>query len=161
MRRLLLCLALAAVTALPARAALGESLSDLTKRFGRPEQQVQRQKNVEIWSIETLQSERLIYTVTFNDRGRSVAEGLKPYRQAVLTADYARSFVEQQLAMHQDQATTRTPKPGEKYTFAGQAFTCAANEAVWVDEANDFLVVWARGQPSLVMAVRSEMLRKH
>lgn len=161
MRRLLLCLALAALAALPARAALGESLSDLTKRFGRPEQQVQRQKNVEIWSIETPQSERLIYTVTFNAQGRSIAEGLKPYRQAVLMEAFVRSFVEQQLAMHPDHATTRTPKPGEKYVFAGQEFTCAAHEAVWVDNANDFLVVWARGNAPMVMAVRAEMFRKN
>jgi hypothetical protein len=160
MSRLLPCLFLAAAfAAAPARAALGETLSDLQKRFGRPEPQLQRQKGVELWSIETPQGERLIYTVTFNDKGRSIAEGLKPVRHAVLTENYVHGFVSSQLAMHPDATATRALQPGEKYTFADQTFTCGADERVWVDEPSDFLIVWAKGPAAMVMAVRAEVLR--
>ncbi len=150
----------AAVSTSPARAALGETLGDLQKRFGRPDPQLNQHapKNVAHWSIETMQSERLIYTVTFNPKGRSIAEGLKPVRRAILTDDLAQQFVDTQLALHAKAATTRQPQPGEKFTFAKQEFTCAANEAVWVDEASDFMIVWVRDPKGHVLAVRAEML---
>lgn len=151
------------LAAAPGRAALGETASEIQRRFGRPDPLLQQglQRNVILWSIETPQSERLVYTVTFNGKGRSMAEGLKPVRRAVLTDDYAQNFIDSQLALHPQatDTTTRQPKPGEKYTFAGQEFTCAANEAVWVDPANDFLIVWVRDPKGHVLAVRSEMLR--
>ncbi len=153
------CLLLAAAPA--AHAALGETLADLRKRFGPPDpQQPYAPKNVAHWSIETEQSERLIYTVTFNAKGLSIAEGLKPMGRAVLVDPLAQSFVDSQFAMHRDAASTRTPKPGEKYRFAGQEFVCAPNEAVWVDETHDFMIIWAKDPKGkgLVMAVRAEML---
>jgi hypothetical protein len=142
------------------QAALGEKLSDLQRRFGRPDPMLQQQKNVTVWAIETAQSERLIYTVTFNAKGFSIAEGLKPAGRAILAEQIAQSFVDSQFAMHRDAASTRMPKPGEKYRFAGQEFVCAANEAVWVDETHDFMVVWVKDPKGkgLVMAVRAEML---
>ena len=162
MSRRLVCLFLlaAAASAGPARAALGETLGDLQKRFGRPDPQLNQHapKNVAHWSIETMQSERLIYTVTFNAKGRSIAEGLKPVRRAVLTDEFAEQFVQSQLAIHGNTAALRQPKPGEKFTFAKQEFTCAANEAIWVDEASDFMIVWVRGPKGHVLAVRAEML---
>lgn len=144
----------------PVRAALGETLGDLQKRFGRPDPQLNARtaKNVAHWSIETMQSERLVYTVTFNARGRSIAEGLKPVRRAVLTDELAERFVQSQLAIHRSAATPRQPQPGEKFTFAKQEFTCAANERIWVDEAGDFMIVWVRGPKGHVLAVRAEML---
>ena len=157
---ILTCLLLAAAPA--AHAALGETLADLQKRFGRPDPMLQHssQKNVTVWAIETPQSERLIYTVTFNAKGFSIAEGLKPAGRAILAEPIAQSFVDSQFALHRDAASTRMPKPGEKYRFAGQEFVCAANEAVWVDETHDFMVVWAKDPKGkgLVMAVRAEML---
>ncbi len=157
---LLTCLLLAAAPA--AHAALGETLSDLQKRFGRPDPMLQNsaQKNVTVWAIETAQSERLIYTVTFNAKGFSIAEGLKPAGRAILVDPIAQSFVDSQFALHRDAVSTRMPKPGEKYQFAGQEFVCAANEAVWVDETHDFMVIWLKDPKGkgLVMAVRAEML---
>lgn len=157
----LTCLLLAASPS--ARAALGETEGEIARRFGRPDPLLQQgsQKHVTLWAIETPQSERLIYTVTFNPKGRSMGEGLKPVRRAVLTDDYAQSFVDSQLAMHPTATpeSTREPKPGEKYIFAGQEFACGADEKVWVDETNDFLVVWLQGPKGHVLAVRAEMLR--
>jgi hypothetical protein len=158
-RRLPILLACLLLSAVSARAALGETLADLRKRFGPPDpQQPYAPKNVAHWSIETEQSERLIYTVTFNAKGFSIAEGLKPMGRAVLVEPIAQSFVDSQFALHREANTTRQPKPGEKYRFAGQEFVCAANEAVWVDETNDFMIVWVKGKQALVMAVRAEML---
>ena len=154
-RLLLLALPLLAV---PARAGLGETLDDLKKRFGPPERQEHAQKNVELWFIETEMSHRLAYTVTFDARGRSIAEGLKPVRRAVMTAGHAQNFIDSQLAMHPGSATTRAVKPGEKYTFASQVFTCAEHEVVLVDVTQDFMIVWNKGSQPLVMAVRAEML---
>jgi hypothetical protein len=154
------CLVLAASPA--AHAALGETESEIARRFGRPDPLLQQgsQRNVTLWAIETPQSERLVYTVTFNAKGHSMGEGLKPVRRAVLTNDYAQSFVDSQLAMHPTATpeSTLQPKPGEKYTFAGQEFACAANEKVWVDAAHDFLIVWVQGPKGHVLAVRAEML---
>jgi hypothetical protein len=145
-----------------ARAALGETEGEIARRFGRPDPLLQQgsQKNVTLWAIETPQSERLAYTVTFNAKGRSMGEGLKPVRRAVLTNDYAQSFVDSQLAMHPTATpeSTRQPKPGEKYTFASQEFACGADEKVWVDITHDFLIVWVQGPKGHVLAVRAEML---
>ena len=161
--RLLPALTCLLLTAAPAaHAALGETQPEIQKRFGRPDPWLQQgsQKHVVLWAIETPQSERLVYTVTFNPKGHSMAEGLKPVRRAILTTAFAQQFVDSQLAVHPG-ATARTPQPGEKYTFAGQEFVCGANEAVWVDEAADFLIVWVKDPKGKghVLAVRSEMLR--
>ncbi len=160
-RRLPILFACLLSSAVAGRAALGETLAELRQRFGPPEPlQPYAQKNVSHWSIETEQSERLIYTVTFNAKGLSIAEGLKPVGRAVLVEPIAQSFVDSQFALHRGATSTRMPKPGEKYRFAGQEFVCAANEAVWVDETHDFMIVWAKDPKGkgLVMAVRAEML---
>ena len=161
-RFLTLLLLAAGMATIPARAVLGETASDLQKRFGRPDPTLQQglHKQVIIWAIETPQGERLIYTVTFNSKGISIAEGIKPGRRAVLTDALAQNFVENQLAVRRDETTTQQPRPGEKYKFAGQEFTRAANEEVWVDEASDFMIVRVKGKEPLVMAVRAEMLRR-
>lgn len=151
-------LALAWVAPAPAWAVLGETRDALQKRFGRPDPQVRPQKNVTMWSIETDASERLLYTVTFDEQGRSIGEGLKPVRSARLAEKVARAFIDSQLAPYAGAESMRVVKPGEKYVFAGQEFTCAANEEVWVDVANDVMVVWLRGRESYVMAVRAAML---
>ncbi len=145
----------------PLHAALGETASEIEKRFGRPDPQLQQgaHKNVVVWAIETPQSERLIYTVTFDRRGRSIAEGLKPGRRAILDEEIAKNFVANQLAVRKDDKTTRLPRPGEKYTFAGELFTRAPNEEVWVDEGNDLMVIRATGREPFVLAVRADFLR--
>lgn len=149
---------LALAAALPARAVLGEDLDTLTKRFGKQDPQVRPQKHVAMWSLESDDSERLVYTVTFDDKGRSIGEGIKPVKMIPLPRDAAEAFIATQLAPYAGAASTRSVKPGEKYRFAGQDFTCAGNEVVYVDEANDFMIVWAKGKPGMVMAVRAAML---
>jgi hypothetical protein len=161
-RFLTLLLLATGLAAVPARAVLGETASELQKRFGRPDPTLQQglHRNVIIWAIETAQGERLIYTVTFNSKGLSISEGIKPGRRAILNEKLAQNFVDNQLAVRSDATTTHQPRPGEKYKFGGQEFTRAANEEVWVDEASDFLVVWVKGKEPLVMAVRAEMLTR-
>lgn len=160
LRPFLLLAALAATV--PARAVLGEAQADIVKRFGRPDPNLQQgaAKNVIVWAIETRTDDRIAYTVTFNARGQSIAEGLKPIRRAVLTERLAQDFVDDQLSIRKDEAGTRQPKPGERYTFAKQEFTCGPNEAVWVDEAADLMILWIKGPQPLVMGVRAEMLQK-
>lgn len=147
------------VVATPAWAVLGENLDTLTKRFGKQDPQVRPQKNVAMWSLESDDSERLLYTVTFDSKGRSIAEGLKPVKMVPLPRDIAETFIATQLAAYAGAATTKAPKPGEMYRFAGQDFTCAPNEKVLVDEVNDFMVVWVQAKPGMVLAVRAAMLR--
>jgi len=151
-------LALACVAPGPAWAVLGETRDALQKRFGRPDPQLRPQKNVTMWSIETDASERLLYTVTFDEQGRSIGEGLKPVRNARLVEKVARAFIDSQLAPYAGSETMRTVKPGEKYVFAGQEFTCGKNEEVMLDPANDIMIVWLRGRESYVLAVRAAML---
>lgn len=143
----------------PVYGVLGENLDSLRKRFGPPAPELQRRKNVATWFIETEESERLMYTVTFDGAGRSVAEGLRPVGRAILKERMARKFIDSQLEPHLGAKTTRAAKPGEKYTFAGREHVCAANEAVIVDEANDFLIVAISGPLPSLLAVRSEMIR--
>lgn len=152
-------LALSLVAASPAWAVLGETLDTLTKRFGKQDPQLRPQKNVAMWSLESDDSERLVYTVTFDSKGQSIAEGLKPVKTIPLPRDVAEAFIATQLAAYAGAATTKAPKPGEAYRFAGQDFTCAPNEKVLVDEANDFMVVWVQAKPGMVLAVRAAMLR--
>jgi hypothetical protein len=155
----LICLFLILATATPGWAILGENLDTLTKRFGKQDPQLRPQKHVAIWSLESDDSERLVYTVTFDKKGRSIAEGIKPAKVAPLPKDIAETFIASQLASYAGAATTRAIKPGEKYQFAGQEFTCAAEEKVVVDEVNDFMIVWVQSKPGMVMAVRAAMLR--
>lgn len=157
-RSILFLFAMSALLPVPARAILGESLDSLQKRFGKQDQQIRPQKNVAMWSLESDDSERLVYTVTFDAKGHSMAEGLKPVKAIPLPRDAAEAFVASQLAPYHGAASTRAVKPGEKYTFAKQEFTCAANEKVFVDEVNDFMIVWVQGKPGMVMAVRAAMV---
>lgn len=155
----LICLILSLAAASPAWAILGENLDTLTKRFGKQDPQLRPQKNVAMWSLETDDSERLVYTVTFDSKGRSIAEGIKPAKTMPLPKDVAETFIASQLAAYAGAETTKSFKPGEKYRFAGEEFTCAPGEQVLVDEVNDFMVVWVQGKPGMVMAVRAAMLR--
>ena len=154
--RSLLAVLLLGLTAATAQARLGETLSQLKTQFGSPESQ--SRKNVAVWFFE-IQDGRMIYTVTFNAKGLSIAEGLKPVKSALFTADIAQNFIDAQVGPYRNSKTLRTLGPGEKYTFAGQALTCGAQENVIVDEANDFLIIWTRTGLLAVMAVRREMMR--
>lgn len=157
-RRTFSVLLLLALSLTPtAHARLGEKAVDLRSRFGRPESQPQ--KNVLVWLIEEAGG-ALIYTVTLDEQGRSMAEGLKPFRQAKLTEPVAQNFITEQLAALPAGHAAREVKAGESYAFAGEKFTCGANERVVVDDANGVLVVWTLAPSPNVLAVTREMVQR-
>jgi len=157
-RRLSLGLLLSALALVPsAQARLGEKAADLRARFGKPE--TQPQKNISVWLIEE-SAGALVYTVTFNEQGVSIAEGLKPFRQAKLTEQTAQNFIAEQLATLPSGHAAREVKVGENYTFAGEKFTCSANERVVVDGQNGLLVVWTLAPSPNVLAVTRELVQR-
>lgn len=138
-------------------ATLGETLDQLKAHMGKPEPQTR--KDAAVWFYEVTDG-RLLYTVTFDAQGRSIAEGLKPLRSAIFTKEIAEDFINAQLAATRGSKTVHSYKPGEKYTFGGQQFTCAKDEYVTVDDANDVAIIWNRGRAPSVVAFRKEMLGK-
>lgn len=157
MKRLLVLALLAGLAAVTGRAALGETLEQMKAHLGKPEPQVR--KEAVVWFYE-VQDGRLVYTVTFNEQGRSIAEGIKPLRQAIFASEIAQDFINAQLATTKDSKTVHAYGPGEKYTFGGQPFTCGKDEYATVDEANDLAIVWNRSRAPSVIAFRREMLGK-
>lgn len=158
-RRILvwLCLGLVCTAATRAQARLGETAAELRQRFGKPESQPQ--KNILVWLIEE-SAGALLYTVTLNEQDVSIAEGLKPFRQARMTDQTARNFISEQLSVLHDTSTARAIKAGEGYTFGGEKLTCGENEQVLVDEAHGLLVVWTQRPSPAVLAVTPEMMRR-
>jgi hypothetical protein len=152
-----LAFTLAFAAAPSAHARLGESGADLRKRFGRPESQPS--KDVLVWLIEE-PSGALLYTVTLDEGGRSIAEGLKPFRQAPFSEQSARNFIKEQLSVLADIRTARAVKAGESYVFGGETLVCGENEQVIVDDANNLLVIWATRPAPSVLAATHEMLRR-
>lgn len=151
-----LLLLVVALTAVPAHAVLGETLEQLKAHMGKPEPQTR--KDAAVWFFE-VEDGRLVYTVTFNDKGLSIAEGLKPLKRAIFTSKAAQDFIDAQLTLAKDSKTLRNFKPGEAYTFGGKPFTCGPQEYVTVDEANDLAIVWNRTRLPTVIAFRSEMVK--
>jgi hypothetical protein len=155
--RLLLLLLLAAAAAAPASALLGETLSDLKKRFGPPEVQMEVRKDNAYWLFEG-DDGQLMYSVTFNAKGHSMAEGLKPLKRARFGKTRVMEFIDSELIPAQGSPTLRVMKTGETFHFAGQTMTCGASEYVAVDERLGILVVWNQtGVPS-VLVLSPEML---
>jgi hypothetical protein len=148
----LACVALAPVNSL---ARLGDSAATLKKRFGRPE--AQPAKNQLVWLIEE-PAGALIYNVTLNERGVSIAEGLKPYRAGGLSESSARNFIADQISVLTDPTTARRVKAGESYQFGGETLTCGANEHIVVDDRHNLLVVWTKGSGGHVLAASHEFL---
>lgn len=149
--------AAAFVAAPPAHARLGEKAAELRQRFGKPE--AQPQKNVLVWLIEE-SAGALLYTVTFDEKDLSIAEGLKPFRQAKMAESTARNFIAEQLGALPSDHKARALKPGEAYTFAGDKLTCGTNERVVVDDANGMLIVWTVAPAPSVLAVTRAMLER-
>jgi hypothetical protein len=145
----------ATFTAGPAHARLGETVSDLKKRFGRPE--LESRGNNVFWLFEG-DDGQLLYTVTLNAAGRSIAEGLKPHKRARFHETDAHVFISSQLEPWENSKTLRTLKPGERYHFAGQNFVCEPNESVMVDEPNGVLLVWNKSVNPSVMVIAPELL---
>ncbi len=156
LRPLLCLLLLAGLAATTAHARVGESISDIRKRYGRP--QGTPEKNVTFWMFEN-DFGAMHYTVTTNDKGISIAEGLKPYRRTRFTPQDAETFIRMQFASLPED-DRRTVAPGEAYRFGGQDFVCGAQEHVVVDETADILLIWSKSDPGSVLAVSSEMLAR-
>ncbi|MBI2518149.1 MAG: hypothetical protein HYV95_14690 [Opitutae bacterium] len=156
MNRALVLVALACLAATSAEARLGETLEKLKERYGKP--QTQLKKESATWFFDTDDEKQLVFTATFNDKGLVIAEGLKPVRYARLTRESVQAFIDLQVQPFAGSKTLRSMKPGEQYTFAGKAYTCAATELVIVDDANGILIVWNNGADPFVLAVTPQML---
>jgi hypothetical protein len=147
------------LTFCPARARLGDTLDQLKARYGKPEQQQQPRKDLAIWLFE-VEDGQVMYNVTFDASGHSIAEGLRPVKRANFTKNIAEDFIQGQIAPYRGSKTMHTFKTGDKYQFAGQIFTCGDGEIAVVDDANGIMIIWAqKGVPS-VMAVTTSMVRR-
>ena len=158
MKRSLIIVLLACLISVPIRATLGETVSQISKRYGKPEPQAGNKKNAATWVVEG-EDGQMVYTATFDAKGRSIGEGMKPVRYAKFTDETVRTFIEMQLAPYRDSKTVRTAKPGEKYSFGGKVYTAGPEENVIVDDANDLLIVWTRGAVPSVMAVSHVLMQ--
>jgi hypothetical protein len=146
-----------AAFALPAHARIGDKAAELRKRLGKPE--AQPQKNVLVWLVEE-PAGALLYTVTFDEKDVSIAEGLKPFRQAKMTDQTARAFIAEQLAALPAGHRARELKSGEAYTFAGEKLTCGANERIVIEAEHGLLIVWNVAPLPSVLAVTREMVER-
>ena len=154
--RLLITSLLSALAVSAGLARIGDPVAKFTERFGKgPERE--SPKGMAVWFIESIDGP-LVYTVTLNAKGVSIAEGIKPLKRAILTAKIAQDFMEEQLSLLKDSKTARVVKTGEKYEFARQPFVCAEGEYVVLDEARGLLLVWVRNGIPSVMAVTPEVL---
>jgi len=154
---MLTCAVAAWTLGAPLHARVGEKAAELRQRLGKPE--AQPQKNILVWLVEE-SAGALLYTVTFDEKDVSIAEGLKPFRQAKLTDQAARAFIAEQLSALPSDHKARELKTGEAYTFAGEKFTCGANERVVVDAENGLLVIWTVAPAPSVLAVTREMVER-
>ena len=157
--RLLLLVFLAAVSAQPASALLGETLPEIKKRLGPPAPQMEKSKESAYWLFEG-DDGQLMYSVTFNDKGKSIAEGLKPLKRARFNRTRVMEFIDAELILVRDSPTKRVVKPGEAYKFAGKEFVCAETEYVVVDDQRDTLLMWTQSGVPTVLVLTAEMLHR-
>lgn len=134
----------------PVSARLGDTLADISKHRGKPAGKPDKSKA--LWLFEG-DDGQLAYAVKFDDKGRSIAETLKPgdlgHR---LHREFVLDFIKAQREVLGDSKTVRELAVGEKYTFAGQQLVVAANEYVVLDEPRGFLLVWVGGSlPSVTV----------
>ena len=155
--RLSALLLLTALLAAPASARLGESLAEISQRFGKPLSQTA--KDNASWLFEVVDG-AVLYSVTFDPEGRSIAEGLKPVKRALFTRKTALTFIEGQLVPFEDSPTKRIVPAGEKYRFAGKEFTCGQDEHVVLDEPRGLLLVWSQGREPAVMVLSPAMFHR-
>jgi len=158
MKRLLSIILPACLVLTTAHARLGETLAQLKARYRDPLPQAHRDPGSAVWLFEG-DDGQLVYTVTFNAKGLSIAEGLKPLKRALFPRDTVQDFIDMQLEPYRGSKTTRTLKPGEQYTFAGKTMVCGEQESVVMDEPNGVLIVWNRSGLPSVIAIRPEMLQ--
>lgn len=151
--RFLLAALVTVLTATSGMARLGQTASEIKKIYGWPERQIR--KDVTYWLINEDHGD-LLYSVTWNAQGRSIAESLTPVKQARFTLETVRGFMAIQLQPYEDSKTRRTIPPGEKYQFAGQNFICAEYEEIVIDEPNEIMLIWNKSINPSVMAVSPE-----
>ena len=154
--RFLFVLLLVGLLASSAQARLSETLSEIKKRYDSPAAQT---RDNATWLFEG-EDGQLVYTVTFDAKGRSIAEGFKPVKRARFTKENALGFIEMQLAPYHDSKTLRIIPAGEKYRFAGQDFVCDPNEYVVLDEPRGLLLIWSQVVNPAVMVVAPEMFHR-
>ena len=155
MRRLVLAFLFLSASA-TGFARLGETLAQLKEHFGTPPDP-KSPKGMLVWFVESIDGP-LVYTVTLNAKGVSIAEGMKPVRRGILTQKIVQDFLEDQMTLTKDSKTARVVPPGGKYEFAKQAYTCADNEWVLVDDTKGILLIWSRAGTQSLMAVTHEMM---
>lgn len=145
------------LAASPAVARVGEPVSQIKERFGKPDPH--SPKGMVIWFIEAANGP-LVYTVNFNAKGISIAEGLKPLKNALLAVSSAKDFIQDQMVRINNSPTARVLKAGETYEFGGQAFVCNEGEFVALDPKQDLLIIWSQAGTGAVMALSREMLQR-
>jgi hypothetical protein len=155
--RFLLVVLLAALSAATASARLGEDLATLKKRFGTPTPQMQPRKDQAFWLFEG-DDGQLMYTITFNAKGQSIAEGLKPLKRARFNRNIAMDFIDQERSIIRDSKTTRVLKPGDVYDFGGKKYVCGEQEYVVVDEPLGVLIIWSQAGIPSVLVLAPEMM---
>src|SRR5258708_27548326 len=94
---------LLALTAVTSFARVGDPLARLRERFGKAPDP-QSPKGMAGWVIQSIDG-ALVYTVTLNAKGISIAEGIKPLKRAVLTAENPQDFVNDQMVLLNDSQT--------------------------------------------------------
>lgn len=154
--RHLLFLLLAAGLVPTSYAVLGESAAKIRERFGKPMPQVHNDPTSQVWLFEG-EDGQLVYSVTLDAKGISIAEGLKPLKLAKFPRATVQDFIDGQLAPYRGSKTVLTPKAGEKYTFGGKVFVCGDHESIVVDDPNRILIIWSTGGAPSVIAVRPEL----
>jgi hypothetical protein len=154
--RLLLTLTCLLLAVVPALARVGEPLAEIRKRYGKP--QGTPDSRTTFWMFEN-DFGAMHYTVTVNDKGISIAEGLKPYRRTRFTALDAETFISMQFA-GKPEGDRRIVTPGQAYRFGGQDFVCAPLEHVVIDETAGILLIWIKAEPPSVLAVSPEMVQQ-
>ncbi|MES1168250.1 MAG: hypothetical protein ABUL61_03670, partial [Oleiharenicola lentus] len=103
---------------------------------------------------------QLMYSVTFNAQGKSIAEGLKPLKLARFNKTRVMEFIDSELIQVRDSPSLKVPKPGESFSFSGKSITCGPKEYVVVDDRLGLLIIWNQeGVPSVLVLSR-EMLSR-
>ncbi|MES1168604.1 MAG: hypothetical protein ABUL61_05495 [Oleiharenicola lentus] len=155
--RLLLAALLTVWGAVAADARLGDTLADLKKTFGSPVPMTQSRKDQAFWLFEG-EDGQLMYSVTFNPQGRSIAEGLKPLKRARFDRNTVLDFIDSELAAIRNSKTKRNLKASEVYQFAGKNYICGDQEYIVIDEPNGFLVIWSQAGVPNVLVLSPEMM---
>jgi len=156
MKRRLALLALAGLLAAPAEARLGQTLSQLKEKLGKPA--TQARKDTYLWSFES-RGGQLSYAVIFNAKGESISETLRPVGFAEFSSETVQGFIGMQTELLRESKTLHAVRPGEHYRFGGREMVCSEEQGILLDEPNGVLIVWTRSATPSVAAVRPEAMK--